>query len=102
MCMATYSFNTFLASLQISDVPVWHNPPRGPAIEFAMKYHQRDSNQPQTFTFSNLGRRWRFPWLAYLEDDPSNPNAQVSFIAGEGGKEKYSGFNGTSFEPERN
>jgi RHS repeat-associated protein len=100
--MAFYAFNAFMGALDIFDNPVGYLPPRGPAVRFLARYHQRDGQQPQTFTFSNLGRRWRFPWLSYLEDDPSNPYAQVSHIAGKGSKQTYSGFNGTSFAPEIN
>ncbi len=97
--MATYSFNRGLASLQISDSPVGHSPPRGPAVEFRVSYDQREAYQPAVFTFSNLGPRWSHAWLSYVEDDPSNPSGPVyAFLRG-GGSEVHSGLVGISYPP---
>ena len=33
-------------------------PPRGPSVNLQLRYNHREENQPQTFTFANLGARW--------------------------------------------
>jgi RHS repeat-associated protein len=95
--MAIYSFHTARPNLHISDTPVGYSPPRGPQVRFGVYYNHREFYQPLTFYFSNLGEKWAFDWLSYLEDDPANPSAQVSLYVRGGGLENYSGFvNGTS------
>jgi len=69
--MAGYSFHSLLASLYITDIPVGYAPPKGPAVEFLVSYSQKEANQPQTFTYSNLGPKWTFDFLAYIQDDPT-------------------------------
>jgi RHS repeat-associated protein len=99
--LATYAFHSFLASLLITDTPVGYTPPRGPAVQFTMSYHQREGYQPQIFTYSNIGRRWSLDWLSYLEDDPNNLNATVTVYPRGGSKQTYTGFDGSSFALER-
>ncbi|HEY2944635.1 MAG TPA: RHS repeat-associated core domain-containing protein [Vicinamibacteria bacterium] len=100
--MASYSFQALLTALHISDTPVSYTPPRGPAIRFGVSYHQREAFQPQTFTFSNFGRKWLFDWVLYVEDNPANLSAPVDSYMPGGGKETYSGFDGTSsYAPDR-
>src|SRR5438045_4914685 len=91
--MAHYSAHSMLASLNIEDTPLRYAPPRGPAINFAVTYNQRESQQPQTFSYSNLGPKWTFNWLSYVTDNPNNVGAKVSAYAPSGGIEVYSGFN---------
>ncbi|TAL04809.1 MAG: hypothetical protein EPO07_04705, partial [Verrucomicrobia bacterium] len=95
--MADYSFHTMLVSLHISDSPVGYSPPRGPAVSFKVSYNQKDANQASIFTYSNLGNKWTFDWLAYLVDDPINTTNDVLLYLSGGGAEVYTGYNsGTS------
>jgi YD repeat-containing protein len=58
-------------------------------------YNQREYYQPLTFYYSNLGARWTFSWLSYLEDDPANPGTgSINLAVRGGGRESYSGFAG--------
>ncbi len=57
--MARYSAHAMLASLNIEDTPLRYSPPRGPAINFTVTYNQRESQQPQTFSYSNLSSNMR-------------------------------------------
>jgi RHS repeat-associated protein len=98
--MAAYSFNTFLASLQITDTPVGYSPPRGPAVAFTVSYDHREAYQPAVFTFSNIGPRWSFAWLSYVEDDPNNLSGPVRAFRRGGGSEDYSGLVGDSYAPD--
>lgn len=69
--MPEHSFHSLLASLFVQDVPVGYAPPVGPSAFFRISYSQRDVIQPATFTYSNLGSKWRFNYQAYIQDDPT-------------------------------
>ena len=94
--MARYTAHAMLASLNIEDTPIRYAPPRGPAINFTVTYNQRDTQQPQTFNYSNLGPKWTFNWLSYVTDDPNNASANATVYVAGGGAEKYSGFDSGS------
>ena len=95
--MAQYSFHALRASLHIYDVPLGCQAPRGPSGYFKVTYNQREATQPSTFTFSNLGPRWTFGWLSYVEDDPTAVGQPVEVYKRGGGREPYEGFvNGVS------
>src|SRR2546422_2392076 len=53
--MARYSVHSMLVSLNIQDTPLSYSPPRGHAIDFTVTYNQKESQQPATFNYSNLG-----------------------------------------------
>lgn len=91
--LATYNFHLMLVSLNITDVPVGYTPPVGPSVNFKVTYNQREANQPANFSYSNLGNKWTFDWLAYLSDSPSSPSADVRYFVEGGGTETFSGFN---------
>ena len=90
--MPQYSFHALRASLHIEDVPVGCQAPRGPSANFQVTYNQREATQPSTFTFSNLGARWTFGWLSYVEDDPTAVGQPVELYKRGGGRESYEGF----------
>ena len=90
--MAQYSIHLMQVSLNIVDSPVGYAPPRGPAVRFHVTYNQREANQPTTFTYSNVGKKWTFDWLSYVEDDPGNPNANVKVYTRGGGAEPFKNF----------
>jgi YD repeat-containing protein len=94
--MARYTAHAMLASLNIEDTPLRYSPPRGPAINFTVTYNQRESHQPQTFSYSNLGSKWTFNWLSYVTDDPNNSSANAAIYVPGGGAENFSGFDSGS------
>jgi len=77
-------------SLNIVDNPVGYAPPVGPPIRFTARYGQRDDFQPANRNYSNFGPKWTFDWLAYIQDDPANPAADVQYYMRGGG---YRTFN---------
>jgi YD repeat-containing protein len=83
--MPSYNFHTAVVSLNVTDQPLGYTPPRGPAIEIGITYNSREDFQPATFTFSNLGSRWSFDWLTYVEDDDPNNAGQTVRLAERGG-----------------
>jgi RHS repeat-associated protein len=105
--MATYRFHPTTAGLLLHDVPAGYEPPRGPEIHFGVSYHSREEDQPDIFTFSNLGPRWRLDWLGYLEDYPASCHpitgdcyqAQVQVMLRAGGVEVYEGANAQGVYP---
>ena len=100
--MAQYTAHSMLASLNVEDTPLRYTPPRGPAINFTVTYNQRDTQQPQTFNYSNLGPKWTFNWFSYVTDDPNNALANATVYVAGGGAEKFSGFDSgsQSYQPE--
>jgi YD repeat-containing protein len=82
--MASYRFHSLVASLNIRDTPVGYNPPLGPAVNFEITYNQRDAFQPQIFSYSNLGSKWTFDWLSYVQDNPQYPGPGTVYLRGGG------------------
>ena len=98
--MAQYSVHSMLVSLNIEDRPLRYTPPRGPAIDFIVTYNQKETQQPATFSYSNLGPKWTFNWLSYVSDDPTVQLPQMSVYVPNGGAEIYSFDQGSqSFLP---
>jgi RHS repeat-associated protein len=87
MGMAVADAYSMLASLRIRDTPMEYSPPIGPDINFKFVYNHKQTDQPSTFTFTNLGQNWNFNWLSYLTVDPSTSVASVRVR--EGGTEVY-------------
>jgi RHS repeat-associated protein len=86
-----------LASLKIHDTPLGYSPPLGPSVSFLVSYNQKEANQPATFFFSNLGKRWVHGWMSYVEDDPTAVGNAIELYPRGGGREPYTGFvNGVS------
>jgi RHS repeat-associated protein len=94
--MAGYRVHTMLVSLNLIDTPAGYSPPVGPAINFTVRYNQREVFQPQLFFYSNFGPKWTTDWISYLEDDPSTLSANVNLYGRGGGQETYSSFNSTT------
>lgn len=90
--MAVPFIHPLLVSITLSDTPVGYTPQVGPDVRFRLSYHQRDVHQPQTFWYSNFGRKWTFDWISYLEDDPTLPAAPVKLYHRGGGSETASGY----------
>jgi RHS repeat-associated protein len=91
--MATYSMNTMLASLTLTDTPVGHDTPIGPAVLFTAQYRELEASQPATFYYSNLGPKWTCNWITYITDNPTSPDADVSLYVDGGGTYGYTDFN---------
>jgi YD repeat-containing protein len=65
-------------------------------MRFVASYHQREPNQPQTFSYSNLGRLWTFGWLSFVEDDPASPSASAKVYLRGSGAEVFIGYDASS------
>jgi len=94
--MATVSIFKMLASLSVRDTPLFYQPAYGPSTDFTITYAQRESAQPSTFTYSNLGPLWTCNWISYITDDPANPGADVTQYLAGGGEMSYTGFDETA------
>ena len=90
--MATYNFAKMRATLQLQDIPVGYDPPRGPSVRLHLRYDHASLIQPASFTFSNLGRKWTHNWLSYIEDVPSAPFEPVNLYMRNGMRETFDGF----------
>jgi RHS repeat-associated protein len=91
--MTVYQLQLVTASLTLFDTPAGYTPPRGPNLQLTVSYHQRDGLQPQTFTSSNMGPKWGFDWLRFVQEVPTDalgvtpPHVWVAQRAG--GREVY-------------
>jgi YD repeat-containing protein len=88
--MARYSVHSMLVSLHIQDTPLRYSPAYGPSVDFSVTYNQRDSQQPASFAYSNLGPKWTFGWLSYVSDDPNTQLPLTSLYRSGGGAEIFS------------
>ena len=77
-----------LVSLNIQDRPLRYSPAYGPSIDFTVTYNQKETQQPNTFTYSNLGPKWTFGWLSYVSDDPNSQLPLTGLYRSGGGAEK--------------
>lgn len=91
--MAGYMFQSLSASLNVSDSPIAYSPPVGPEIAFAVNYNQKEDLQPTNWTWSNLGDLWNLSYISRIQDDPTQPGADVRVFPMGGGSELYTGFN---------
>jgi RHS repeat-associated protein len=87
--MARYTVHSMLVSLNIADTPLRYSPAYGPAIGFSVTYNQRDTQQPATFNYSNLGPKWTFGWLSYVSDDPNTQLPLTGVYRSGGGAEIF-------------
>jgi RHS repeat-associated protein len=87
--MALYSVHSMLVSLNIEDRPLRYAPAVGPEVNFTVTYNQRESQQPATFAYSNLGPKWTFDWLSYVSDDPNSQLPLTSLYRSGGGAEAF-------------
>jgi RHS repeat-associated protein len=95
--MAQYMFHFLLANLHIADFPVGYRPSVGPDMNFTVSYNHRESQQTLPFSYSNLGTKWTFNWLAYLIDQPGNTSADVSYYGRDGGIATYTNTGSGTF-----
>jgi RHS repeat-associated protein len=91
--MTTYCINIGFVSLTLLDTPVGYTPPVGPWVKFSATYNEGEPNQPATFYYSNLGPKWTCNWISYITDNPSSPDADVSFYESGGGTLYFTAFN---------
>jgi YD repeat-containing protein len=94
--MASYQVHLLEVSLHVFDTPTGYAPAVGPAVQFRLDYNQRESTQPQTFLYSNLGQRWTFDWISYVTDDPTNVDASVAVFRRGGGEDVFTGWNAST------
>ena len=80
--MARATTSAMNATLNVMDTPLSYQPPLGPAVNFSVSYQHMETNQPGTFTFTNLGQDWVFNWLSYLTIDMSTQTATIRLPGG--------------------
>lgn len=102
--MPAYSIHAMLVSLNVTDTPLFYDPPRGPAMHFTVTYNQREPDRSANPNYTNFGPKWTFNWLSFIEDHPNLqvPDRQVRHFVRGGGWRTYSGFDAVTgdFEPD--
>jgi RHS repeat-associated protein len=86
-----------LVSLNLTDTPVGYKPQVGPSAKTTLVYNQREAMQAANMSFSNVGPKWTFSWLSYIQDDPNNPGSKVQSYASGGGGYFYINYSGGTF-----
>ncbi|MGB4100551.1 MAG: RHS repeat-associated core domain-containing protein [Alphaproteobacteria bacterium] len=72
-------------SLNVRDIPVGYQPPLGPGAYIRLSYNQKDSGQPATFSYYNVGSKWTLNTLSFITDDPAAAGTGVKrYVAGGG------------------
>jgi RHS repeat-associated protein len=94
--MPTYYVNPMLIGLILQDTPLDYTPPKGPAIDFQITYNQKDTDQPSTFTYGNLGPKWTYNWIEYVQDNPSSIGSTVSLYLPDGQDRTYNTYNSST------
>lgn len=90
--MAVAQVSAMSVSLNLEDIPIGYNPPKGPAVNFHLTYNQREGNQPAIFTYSNIGPKWTYNWLSFVIDDPTATSANVKIFTQGGGAYSFKNF----------
>lgn len=96
--MAKYSLNKLAASLVIEDTPIGYEPPRGPSMNFILRYNSQ-ARQPTEYGFPHLGPNWTFNWFSYVVDDPNNVSAFIYLPGGAIEQTTNYDANGQSYAP---
>jgi RHS repeat-associated protein len=94
--MAVSSVLLMPVNLHLKDRPVGYSPPVGPPLYFTVRYNHRDAFQPGTFTYANFGPKWTSDWISYINDNPSNGLADVTYYVRGGGGRVFTGFDTNS------
>ncbi|MBE7172480.1 MAG: RHS repeat protein [Williamsia sp.] len=100
--MAQSNVHGSAVSLHVFDRPVSYVPALGPAMVFDVDYHQKDTYQPANFSYSNLGPKWTFNYVSYIQDDPKHLSANADIYLMGGGFRTFTSFNARtqSYAPE--
>lgn len=99
--MAQYSVHSQQVSLNIEDRPLRYTPAFGPPVDFTVTYNQRETQQPATFAYANLGPKWTFGWLSYVSDDPNSQLPLTGLYRSGGGAEIFAFDSGSqTFTPD--
>ncbi|SEG15179.1 YD repeat-containing protein, partial [Nitrosospira multiformis ATCC 25196] len=104
--MCVVNAKMMLVSLNLSDVPVGYQPPKGPSAKISLTYNQREASQPANFSFFNISPKWTLNVLSWVQDTPDSPGRSVLRYAAGGGSVDYSiGYSYSTasgaFSPER-
>ncbi len=95
--MATYSFNAMNPGLFVTDTPVVHTPPYGPAVNFTVTYDQRSTVIGDLQVTGNLGPRWTHSYQEGVTlSGTGTPNTQVKWVQGDGSYFQYTYNTSTS------
>ena len=100
MCVA--NAHLMLVSLNLNDTPVGYQPQVGPSALIRLSYNHKETGQPATFNYSNVGQKWTHNFLSFIQDDPvaGNEGLAVMRAVGGGGFVTYAGYNSGSFAQE--
>jgi RHS repeat-associated protein len=93
--MAIARVHLGIANLQVRDTPIGYTPPVGPPVYFTVRYNQRDYifTPGNTAILNGFGPNWTHDWTGSINDNTSNPLADVKCYVEGGGVRTFTGFN---------
>ncbi|MEZ0274981.1 MAG: hypothetical protein ACAH88_08755, partial [Roseimicrobium sp.] len=88
--MAGYNFTLLNPGLAITDTPVGHRPPYGPAVGFTVRYDQRAVFIDQPLPTGHIGPRWTHTFREYVSlNGTGAPCAYVTWNLADGAYFQY-------------
>ena len=79
------SVNRTNFNVYVRDIPLWHTPGKGPAVEIDMSYNSQDGlTQRNAF-----GNKWMFNYGMYVVEDTQAGGGQVLGVMGDGSVDRY-------------
>ena len=79
------SINRTNLNVYVRDIPLWHTPGKGPAVEIDMSYNSQDGlTQRNAF-----GNKWMFNYGMYVVEDTQAGGGQVLGVMGDGSVDRY-------------
>ncbi len=91
--MPVYSFHAMLASLNITDKPVYYNPSVGPSMPITLTYNQREATQPTSAYWGPQWSKWNVNWVSWVVDDGAVGASSEAIVCPiGGGAGTYTGF----------
>ncbi|PTY01860.1 hypothetical protein DB347_25230 [Opitutaceae bacterium EW11] len=80
--LANYNMDLNTLGLMLSDNPVGYTPPFGPPVQFTANYNSRDTTS--NAQVSNLGNKWGFNLMSYVQADASVQYKMIQYGPGGG------------------
>lgn len=90
--MPQSSVHLMAVSVNIVDIPVWHDPPKGPAVNFRVTYNQTEGSPNKMLDYGNMGPNWTHDFFSYIQEGASNNRDTVTRYTPGGGYIIHDGY----------
>ena len=90
--MAVASLDRLQAGVAITDTPIGYSPGVGMGMNFTASYHQRLTDEPTTYNYSNIGSQWHTSWVTYISGGPTSGWSDAVYHATDGSPYTYNSY----------